>query len=153
MDLPNIGLVVHWNAAPSYLDFVQQIGRAGRDGKPCICITMYDRADCQRQERFARKATDPQKRDFELSNMQKVCFSTPNSRQQIVMSTLPAPQVCVCMQIHRWYEQTTICRHVHLESVFGDQATSSGQCGTRCDHCRQEQLLAAIVSNFEDEHA
>jgi superfamily II DNA or RNA helicase len=72
MDLPNIGLVVHWNAAHSFLDFVQQIGRAGRDGNACMCITMYDRAECQRQERFDRKATDPRRRDFELSNMQKV---------------------------------------------------------------------------------
>ena len=30
MDLPNIGLVVHWDAADFFVDYVQQTGRAGR---------------------------------------------------------------------------------------------------------------------------
>jgi ATP-dependent DNA helicase RecQ len=72
LDLPDIGLVVHWNAASSFLDFVQQVGRAGRNGEPCLCITMYDRNECKRHERFARKSTDARRRDFNVSNMQKV---------------------------------------------------------------------------------
>jgi superfamily II DNA helicase RecQ len=76
MDLPYMGLVVHWDAAHSFLDYVQQVDRAGRDGKPCLCITMYDRADCQRQERYARKAPIPEKREVELLNMRKVCAPT-----------------------------------------------------------------------------
>lgn len=72
LDLPDIGLVVHWDAADSFLDYVQQTGRAGRNGKRCLCITLYDRAECQRQQRFARKATDPSRRDVEVGNMLQV---------------------------------------------------------------------------------
>jgi superfamily II DNA helicase RecQ len=72
MDVPNIQLVLHWDAADSFVDFVQQTGRAGRNGTPCICITMYDRAACQRQQRFARKCKDCRQRDYEFASMVQV---------------------------------------------------------------------------------
>jgi superfamily II DNA helicase RecQ len=150
LDLPDIGLVVHWNAAHSFLDYVQQIGRAGRNGEPCLCITMYDRSECQRQERLARKATDPRRREFDVANMQKVRFPLQNLRESICMEGYTIS----CMQIHQWYEQTTECRHVHLERQFGDCTDMCGvNCGTRCDRCRQEQHIGAIVTHFYDEHA
>jgi superfamily II DNA helicase RecQ len=72
MDIPDIQLVIHWDAADSFVDFVQQTGRAGRNGKPCICITMYDRAACQRQQRRVRKCKDARKRDYETASMLQV---------------------------------------------------------------------------------
>jgi superfamily II DNA helicase RecQ len=72
MDLPNISLIIHWDAAESMLDFVQQTGRGGRDGSSCLCITMYDRSEFQKRIRQARKCRDAQKRDYDLVNMQKV---------------------------------------------------------------------------------
>jgi superfamily II DNA helicase RecQ len=74
MDVPDIQLVIHWDAADCFVDFVQQTGRAGRNGKPCICVTMYDRAACQKQQRRARKCTDLRKRDYEVASMLQVCF-------------------------------------------------------------------------------
>lgn len=57
----------------------------------------------------------------------------------------------VCMQIHHWYEQTTTCRHVYIERHFGGPNTQAGACETRCDYCRRENVLCAIVNHFEDE--
>ena len=43
IDVPDIELVVHFNAPISMTDYIQQIGRAGRDGRKAHCVLFYDR--------------------------------------------------------------------------------------------------------------
>ena len=43
IDVPDIELVVHFNAPISMTDYIQQIGRAGRDGCKAYCVLFYDR--------------------------------------------------------------------------------------------------------------
>lgn len=42
IDVPDIELVIHFNAPISMTDYIQQIGRAGRDGRKARCILFYD---------------------------------------------------------------------------------------------------------------
>ena len=57
------------------------------------------------------------------------------------------------MQIYRWYNQTSECRHVYMQRVFDDGTGAVAEaCGSRCDFCRRESMLAAIVQHFEEEH-
>ena len=42
IDVSDIELVVHFNAPISMTDYIQQIGRAGRDGRKAHCILFYD---------------------------------------------------------------------------------------------------------------
>ena len=42
IDVPDIELVVHFNAPISMTDYIQQIGRAGRDGRKAHCVLLYD---------------------------------------------------------------------------------------------------------------
>ena len=42
IDVPDIELVVHFNAPISMTDYIQQIGRAGRDGRKAHCVIFYD---------------------------------------------------------------------------------------------------------------
>ena len=42
IDIPDIELVVHFNAPVSMTDYIQQIGRAGRDGRKAHCVIFYD---------------------------------------------------------------------------------------------------------------
>jgi ATP-dependent DNA helicase RecQ len=52
IDKPNIRYIVH-NQAPGSLErYVQEIGRAGRDGRPAHCILLFDTADLDIQERL-----------------------------------------------------------------------------------------------------
>ena len=43
IDVSDIELVVHFNAPISMTDYIQQIGRAGRDGRKAHCVLLYDR--------------------------------------------------------------------------------------------------------------
>jgi superfamily II DNA helicase RecQ len=71
MDLPEVGLIVHWDAATSLQVYVQQIGRGGRCGCDCLCITFYDSAFLRRAMRQAASIRDMARRDAELSSVQQ----------------------------------------------------------------------------------
>lgn len=45
IDLPDINLVIHFNMPFSMNDYIQQIGRAGRDGGKAHCILLYSEED------------------------------------------------------------------------------------------------------------
>jgi ATP-dependent DNA helicase RecQ len=45
LDLPNVRLVVHWQHPASLEDYLQEFGRAGRDGAPSVAILFTDAKD------------------------------------------------------------------------------------------------------------
>jgi len=52
IDKPNIRYIVHYQAPGSLEQYVQEIGRAGRDGRPAHCVLLFDPADLDIQERL-----------------------------------------------------------------------------------------------------
>lgn len=52
VDKPNIRYVLHYQVPGSLEAYVQEAGRAGRDGKPSRCILLYDERDLEIQEYF-----------------------------------------------------------------------------------------------------
>ena len=52
IDKPNIRYIVHYQAPGSLEQYVQEVGRAGRDGRPAHCILLFDAADLDIQERL-----------------------------------------------------------------------------------------------------
>jgi ATP-dependent DNA helicase RecQ len=52
IDKPNIRYVIHYHAPGSLEQYVQEAGRAGRDGRPANCSLLFDEADLDIQERL-----------------------------------------------------------------------------------------------------
>jgi ATP-dependent DNA helicase RecQ len=50
IDKPNIRYIVHYHAPGSLEQYVQEAGRAGRDGNPADCVLLFDAADLEIQE-------------------------------------------------------------------------------------------------------
>jgi len=50
IDKPNIRYILHYQAPGSLEQYVQEIGRAGRDGHQAHCILLFDPADLEIQE-------------------------------------------------------------------------------------------------------
>ena len=43
LDIPNVRLIVHWQHPSSVEDYLQEFGRAGRDGNASIAVLLHDR--------------------------------------------------------------------------------------------------------------
>jgi ATP-dependent DNA helicase RecQ len=52
IDKPNIRYIVHYQVPGSLEQYVQEVGRAGRDGRPAHCILLFDAADLDIQQRL-----------------------------------------------------------------------------------------------------
>jgi ATP-dependent DNA helicase RecQ len=52
IDKPNIRYIVHYQVPGSLEQYVQEIGRAGRDGHPAHCILLFDPTDLEIHERL-----------------------------------------------------------------------------------------------------
>jgi ATP-dependent DNA helicase RecQ len=52
IDKPNIRYIIHYQAPGSLEQYVQEIGRAGRDGRTAHCVLLFDAADLDIQERL-----------------------------------------------------------------------------------------------------
>jgi ATP-dependent DNA helicase RecQ len=50
IDKPNIRYILHYQAPGSLEQYVQEIGRAGRDGRPAHCVLLFDPADLEIHE-------------------------------------------------------------------------------------------------------
>ncbi|HSP77077.1 MAG TPA: RecQ family zinc-binding domain-containing protein [Myxococcaceae bacterium] len=50
IDKPNIRYILHYHAPGSLEQYVQEVGRAGRDGRPAHCILLFDPDDLGIQE-------------------------------------------------------------------------------------------------------
>jgi ATP-dependent DNA helicase RecQ len=52
IDKPNIRYILHYQTPGSLEQYVQEVGRAGRDGRPAHCVLLFDAADLDIQERL-----------------------------------------------------------------------------------------------------
>ena len=117
VDKPDIRYIIHYQMPGSPEAYVQEAGRAGRDGKPARCVLLFQPEDIEIQEHFLREAhptkaqarmvaeglyawSDEGKevsvRDLALS------MALPERRVRVILSVLEAMGVAEEVKAARW---------------------------------------------------
>jgi ATP-dependent DNA helicase RecQ len=109
IDLPDIRLIVHFQAPGSVEAYYQEAGRAGRDGGPARCVLFFGPADLMTQRRLG-------------SSVAASAFLARRREEAIVAMER--------------YAKGNACRQAALICHFVPDAQTS-DCG-RCDICRDE---------------
>ncbi|PYH95184.1 putative RecQ family helicase RecQ [Aspergillus ellipticus CBS 707.79] len=157
IDSPHVRFVIHWSPPRSFEGFVQESGRAGRDGCAAASIVYYNTQERDRiLDRLQRDIENARNRAGGQISNQGNQYSKTQSTVQNQLSRLASFE-----KVISYCENTTRCRHDLIKDFFGDlelermgsQApasgvnTSGGQltspCDFACDFCKEgRQSLA-----------
>jgi ATP-dependent DNA helicase RecQ len=86
VDKPNVRFVIHASAPGSLPAYIQEAGRAGRDGKPSECVVLYRGADLGRRKGFiTRDAADADKAE---SFFRGLCRAATGGRLNVPPTSL-----------------------------------------------------------------
>lgn len=87
IDCPDVRQVIHWGVPDDVEMYVQESGRAGRDGKPALALLMQDASNLR----------------FTSEEMKDYCLNKDSCRKTILFSHFPScelhSQGCMCCDI------------------------------------------------------
>ena len=123
VDRPDIRFVIHWDVPGSIEAYYQEIGRAGRDGKPAFCDLLFNYADVRTQEFFIEN-------NFRKSDDEEEGGRPPPPEAELEAARrLKRAKLDAMLQ----FVDCRGCRHKYILEYFGEDATHA-KCGG-CDHC------------------
>ncbi|MBK9287102.1 MAG: RecQ family zinc-binding domain-containing protein [Flavobacteriales bacterium] len=101
IDKSDVRFVIHYNMPGTVEGYYQEIGRAGRDGKPAETILFYSYADVQTHMHFAEEIQDPRYKDVVIAKLDRI----------------------------KEYAEAQVCRRTILLSYFSEETVEAcGNC-------------------------
>ncbi|KAL4809026.1 P-loop containing nucleoside triphosphate hydrolase protein [Aspergillus unguis] len=113
IDNPEVRFVVHWSPPRTFEGFVQESGRAGRDGRAAASIVYYNPQERERVLNHLR-------RDLENVNNRSGGRNAGLNRDKVSLLRNLYARKQSFEKVVRYCEGTTRCRHELIREVFGD---------------------------------
>jgi RecQ family ATP-dependent DNA helicase len=127
IDAPGVRFVVHYGLPRGLEAFVQESGRAGRDGKAASSVILYTREERDRV-RF-RVAQDVAK------ELKKKAAGTKNAAERTIAQAQARTKAESLEKAIEYCEETNKCRHKIISTYFGDGEMPV--CDYACDFCKE----------------
>lgn len=125
IDRPDIRFIVHWDIPGSVEAYYQEIGRAGRDGKPSACALLFNYADVHTQQFFID--------NIEVDN--------PGISPEELQYSIQTRQTKLREIVN--FADTRKCRHKFILDYFGEE-TGNIEC-PGCDNCGSTEFALPLT--------
>lgn len=152
LDVPDVRLVVHWQHPPSVEDYLQEFGRAGRDGRVAIAVVFTDVRD-EGLLRFMAEKT------VEVANIEAASKKQTVDAKYHAISEIrrmaTSRKVCFRHAIVRYFEASSSRNRRPLAVRILDWLFSRSVshrrtefCCDRCDHVGAESVVEWAAKVF-----
>jgi ATP-dependent DNA helicase RecQ len=138
LDIADVRLVIHWQQPASAEDYLQEFGRAGRDGKPALAVLLGDDKDVGLLKFMATKTVE----SAEIGGTEKAALL--NSRLQMIdrMRAMASSRECFRAALIGYFQGDTRWRRRSvaerlIEWVFSSRRALR-QASVCCDACSPE---------------
>jgi ATP-dependent DNA helicase RecQ len=156
LDLPDVRLVVHWQYTASVEDYLQEFGRAGRDGKPSVAVLftgdgddgllkfMAEKTSAMAVGDDAFKASVLEAKLVAIKDMRRIATSRGSCVRSVVLEyfgdTSSTPHRSVAVRIVTWLVSRS------------PRVRRTGFCCDRCDGVNVDNVIEWTARVFAREH-
>ena len=144
LDVPNVRMVIHWQHPSSTEDYLQEFGRAGRDGKASVAVLLHDRSNSKRDIGLLQFMADRAVGNAQLSPAAAKAASSRKAQQIERMANLATSSGCFRDALVRYFMgPKRVARRSFstwlLELVFADRGVAQQEV-ICCDACQQRLI-------------
>jgi hypothetical protein len=144
LDVPNVRLVIHWQHPSSVEDYLQEFGRAGRDGQPSVAVLLHTDPGARKDIRLLKFMAERASDSGQLDTANQTAALAHKYRQIEAMAGLVRQERCFRQTLIGYFAGSEKASRRSfstwlLEWVFAEPATPGKEIAC-CDACCRDVI-------------